>query len=184
MNKQHIPHSIFVIFVVLFSTLAYSFNFETVSEKAKKIAEKPYQSHANEGMKELRQLDYDAYRDIRFRQDKAYWRDARLPFELAFFHMGKHFNVPVQINEINENKVTEIKYDTQVFDFVKNNIDATKLKDLGFADFRFHYPMNTPKYKDELIVFLGASYFRAIGKNQAYGLSSRGLTIDTAVNKG
>lgn len=184
MNPQRIPYLFFVIFVILFSIKTHAFSFENVSEKARRLADKSYQSRSNEGMKELSQLDYDAYRDIRFRQDRAYWRNAKLPFELAFFHMGRHFNTPVHINEVNENKVTEIKYDPQSFDFGKNKVEAAKLKGLGFAGFRVHYPMNSPKYKDELIVFLGASYFRAIGKNQVYGLSARGLAIDTAVSKG
>jgi glucans biosynthesis protein len=44
--------------------------------------------------------------------------------------------------------------------------------------------MNTPKYKDEVVVFQGASYFRAVGKGQVYGLSARGLAIDTALPSG
>ena len=31
-----------------------------------------------------------------------------------------------------------------------------------------HYPLNTPEYKDEVLVFLGASYFRAVGKEGQY----------------
>ncbi len=179
-----IKNLLLISFVILFSTSAKSFTFENVSQKAKRLAEKNYQSRTNESIKELNQLDYDAYRDIRFRQDKAYWRDAKLPFELAFFHMGRYFNTPVLINEVNENRVSEIKYDPLSFDFGKNKIDSAKLKGLGFAGFRVHYPLNTPEYKDELIVFLGASYFRALGKNQVYGLSGRGLAINTATSKG
>ena len=55
---------------------------------------------------------------------------------------------------------------------------------MGFAGFRVHYPINTTKYKDEVVAFLGASYFRAVGKGQFYGLSARGLAIDTALSSG
>jgi glucans biosynthesis protein len=47
-----------------------------------------------------------------------------------------------------------------------------------------HYPINTPKYKDEVLLFLGASYFRALGKGQRYGLSARGLAVNTALISG
>ena len=47
-----------------------------------------------------------------------------------------------------------------------------------------HFPLNKPKYKDEVLVFLGASYFRALGKDQRYGLSARGLAVDTALASG
>lgn len=54
----------------------------------------------------------------------------------------------------------------------------------GFAGFRTHYAVNNPQYKDELIVFLGASYFRALGAGQHYGLSARALAIDTVGGNG
>ena len=55
---------------------------------------------------------------------------------------------------------------------------------MGFAGFRVHFPVNTPAYKDEVLVFLGASYFRGLGQGQRFGLSARGLAIDTAENSG
>ena len=50
----------------------------------------------------------------------------------------------------------------------------------GFSGFRVHGPINRPDYFDEYVVFQGASYFRAVGRGQVYGLSARGLAIDTA----
>ena len=44
---------------------------------------------------------------------------------------------------------------------------------LGAAGFRVHAAINTPAYLDEFLVFLGATYFRAVGKGQNYGLSAR-----------
>ena len=62
---------------------------------------------------------------------------------------------------------------------------APDVKDnLGFAGFRIHGPINRPDYFDEIGVFLGASYFRAVAKGQTYGLSARGLSLNTADPKG
>ncbi len=47
-----------------------------------------------------------------------------------------------------------------------------------------HYHLNGPEYKDELIVFLGASYFRALAAGTRYGLSARGLAVDTVGGQG
>ncbi|NDG87798.1 MAG: glucan biosynthesis protein G, partial [Gammaproteobacteria bacterium] len=47
----------------------------------------------------------------------------------------------------------------------------------------FHYPLKRDETFDEIAVFLGASYFRAVGLGQAYGLSARGLAIDTGLPK-
>ena len=55
---------------------------------------------------------------------------------------------------------------------------------VGFSGLRLRYPLNQPGLLDEFCVFQGASYFRAIGKGQVYGLSARGLAIDTAQPKG
>ena len=49
---------------------------------------------------------------------------------------------------------------------------------LGFAGFRITHPLNTPGHFDEVATFLGASYFRALGKGHAYGLSARGLALE------
>ena len=45
-----------------------------------------------------------------------------------------------------------------------NDLKGYLPQDYGFGGFRIHYPLNTPKYADELVAFLGASYFRALGK--------------------
>ena len=74
------------------------------------------------------------------------------------------------------------------FNYGKNKIDRSQLGKLGFAGFRVHFPLNVvpsaPGYKDELVSFLGASYFRALGQGQRYGASARGLAIDTAERSG
>ena len=56
--------------------------------------------------------------------------------------------------------------------------------DLHYAGFRLRYPINSKDYIDEFCVFQGASYFRAIGKGHLYGLSARGLAIDTGQPNG
>lgn len=165
-------------------TGAFAFGFDDVAAKAKELAAAGYQPPPKNLPKVLKSLNYDQYRDIRFKRDKSYWGTTKSPFELAFFHQGLFFESPVKINEINGKQVHEIKFDPANFDYGKNEIDPKELAGVGFAGFRVHYPMNTPKYKDEVIVFLGASYFRAVGKGQLYGLSSRGLAVDTALSSG
>ena len=44
--------------------------------------------------------------------------------------------------------------------------------------------LNRPDYFDEFVVFQGASYFRAVAKGQGYGLSARGLALNTAAPNG
>jgi glucans biosynthesis protein len=164
--------------------VALAFSFGDVATLAKQLADKPYKAEEPQLPQELADLGYDKYRDIRFKSDHAWWRKDKLPFELQFFHEGLYYNLPVKINEIEGGKVREIRFDPKDFDYGANQLDTKKLTGLGFAGFRVHYAVNTPKYKDEVLLFLGGSYFRALGKNQHYGLSARGLAIDTGLISG
>src|SRR5262249_32761583 len=133
---------------------------------------------------ELLALTYDQYRDIRFRPDHALWRAQRLPFEAMFFHLGKFQTEPVRINEITPEGVRHVAYTSADFDYGKNTLAPDGWGDLGFAGWRAHYALNTAAYKDELVVFLGGSYFRALAAGLRYGLSARGLAIDTVGGRG
>ncbi len=163
---------------------AHAFGFGDVSRRAQALAERAYAKPAGELPKELQQLKYEDYKDIRFRPGRAYWRGEGLPFELAFFHEGMYFDRPVRIDEIDADGVREIKYRADDFDFGANKVDPKSWHGLGFAGFRVHYAVNDRRYKDEVLAFLGASYFRALGRGQVYGLSARGLAIDTAAATG
>lgn len=172
------------LFWLLQGAVAQAFEFSDVAAEAKELAAKPYRKPAKNLPRALENLNYDQYRDIRFKTDKGPWSNARLPFELAFFHQGKGFDSPVAIHEIVNRQPREIRFDTELFDYGKNQVNPKELSGAGFAGFRVHYPINTQKYKDEVLVFLGASYFRAVGQDQRYGLSARGLAVDTALNSG
>ncbi len=175
-----------VAFLALFLAQdAHAFGFADVAQRAKTLAATPFKKPEGHVLpKELQGLTYDSYRDIRYKPIDAWWRGSKLPFELEFFHRGFYFDQPVTINEVLGGRVREIKYSPDLFDFGTNKVDRQKLQGLGFAGFRVHYPVNTPKHKDEVLVFLGASYFRAIGKGQVYGLSARALAVDTALISG
>ena len=165
--------------------VSQALDFEAVAVRARDLAASPYKPPSAQLPPELRDLDYDAYRDIRFRPDRALWRAEKLPFELMFFHPGRSFQEPVRINTVDAGGVARrVEFDPAQFDYGRNKLDPQKLRNLGFAGFRVHYALNKPGYKDEVLVFLGASYFRAVGQGQVYGLSARGAAVDTAAPQG
>ena len=175
----------FVLPVCAGSALAaQEFDLEAVATLAKSIAAKPYVASVDRLPPELRDLEYDALRDIRFKPQDALWRNDKLPFELMFLHLGRGVRDPVAINVIEPGGVRKVPFETDMFDYGRNHFDLQKFRDLGFAGFRVHFAINTPAYKDEVLAFLGASYFRALGKGQIYGLSARGLAVDTAETGG
>lgn len=159
---------------------ARAFDFDEVAQRARTLASAPYKAPEDRLPRELRDIDYDAYRDIRFRPERSWWRADKLPFELQFFHTGRWFRESVRIHEVTGGQARPIPFEPALFDYGRNRIDPRVLREAGFAGFRVHYPINTPQYKDEVLVFLGASYLRAVGKGQVYGLSARALAVDTA----
>ena len=159
------------------------FNFADVRRRAEVLATQTYQTPSGNLPDFLKNLDYDQYRDIRFRADKSLWRDAGLPFEIQFAPMGFLFNRQVTINVIEDGGGKLVEYTNDLFDYGANKVPDNLPKDLGFAGFKVLYPLHTDSKYDEVAVFLGASYFRAIGQNQSYGLSARGLGIDTGLPK-
>jgi glucans biosynthesis protein len=159
---------------------AQAFGLDEVAARAARLAETPYQKPGAPLPRALKALDYDQFRDIRFRPERAMWRGTKLPFELMFFHRGFFYEQPVRIHEITAEGVQEVAFDSDAFDYGRNRLDRNELRGLGFAGFRVHFPVNTPTYRDEVLVFLGASYFRGLGRGQRFGLSARALAIDTA----
>jgi glucans biosynthesis protein len=169
---------------VLIASDAHGFSLDDVSRRAEKLAASAYQKPGATLPKALKALSYDDYRDIRYRPDRALWRNTKLPFEIMFFHRGYFYEEPVVIHEITAEGVRDIQFDPDAFDYGRNKLDREELRGLGFAGFRVHFPVNTPTYKDEVLAFLGASYFRGLGRGQRFGLSARALAIDTAESSG
>jgi glucans biosynthesis protein len=158
------------------------FEAASVRALARELAQKPYKPPENKLPDVLKDLTYDRYRMIRFRPDQAMWRNEGLPFQLQFFHRGFYYSNRVDIFEVKEGAATPIIYTPEMFTF--GDQPVPDVKNLGFAGFRIHGPINRPDYFDEIGVFLGASYFRAVSKGLSYGLSARGLSLNTADPKG
>jgi periplasmic glucans biosynthesis protein len=163
------------------ATPTAAFSFDTVADQARRQAQQPWQAPADTLPAELAALGYDALRDIRFRPERALWRAQGLPFEVQFFHRGGGLRQAVQLNEVVNGRARALTYRGADWDVGGNRFaqGPSSWGDLGYAGFRVHTALNSPAYKDELVVFLGASYFRALGQGQQYGLSARGLALDT-----
>ncbi len=169
---------------LLATTQAQAFSLDDVAAKAKRLGERPFAAPASNLPSELSELQFADYQKITPRPDQFLWRELDTPFQLGFYHQGMHFDTPVKINEVTASSVKEIEYDPRRFDFGDLKFDRQVTRNLGYAGFRVLYPLNRQDKQDEIMSMLGASYFRVIGKGQVYGLSARGLAIDTALPSG
>src|SRR5688572_1515737 len=126
---------------------------------------------------DLKDLRYDAYRSIRFRPEKSLWRSDDGEFEAQFFHPGFYYQEALTLFEVTKAGPREIPFSTDWFSYDRVPMPPAGAQ-LTFTGFRLHTALNQADYKDELVVFQGASYFRPLGRGTVYGLSARGLAVD------
>jgi periplasmic glucans biosynthesis protein len=159
------------------------FNYDWLKNQARRLACRGYEAPNRVLPNILTQLDYDDYQAIRFSADRALWIREGLAFRVEFFHRGPLFKEPVRMHEIVDGQASAILYHPAMFDFHRTRVDAGVLsRDLGFAGFRVHFH---PDWRADIAAFLGASYFRAVGSDyRQYGISARGLAIDTGLDNG
>jgi len=163
---------------------ATPFSDDFVKNLARDMAAKPFQQETIALPKGLDALTYDQYRDIRFNPDKSIWKGEAHNFSFDVFHSGFYFTSPVDIHVIEDDQQAKLKYVPDLFTFGPLVQKPDGLTDLHYSGFRLRYPLNSKEYFDEFAVFQGASYFRAVGKGLLYGLSARGLAIDTGQPSG
>ncbi|MES2673943.1 MAG: glucan biosynthesis protein G [Pseudomonadota bacterium] len=159
--------------------------FDAVTSRAKLLSRSEYKAIVTHIPEALAKMDYDQYRSIRFRSDAAIWHNES-PFEIQLFHAGFLYKEPVVLHMATNGEDSTVQFKQEFFNYDGKAAPLAGIapKDIGFAGFRIHYPLNNNQYKDEFAVFQGSSYFRIVGPGQAYGLSARGLAIDTAEPKG
>ncbi|WP_163269251.1 glucan biosynthesis protein [Chelativorans alearense] len=164
---------------------AVPFSFDMLSEAMEARAAEPYQAPNADLPKIIADLTYDQHRAIRYRPERAVWK-GEAPFELQAFHMGWLFKEPVNLHVVEGGAARPLVFSGDDFEY-RPPLEADRFKDIsmpGVAGFRLHHPLNDPEIMDELVTFLGASYFRALGRGNLYGLSARGIAVDTATATG
>jgi len=155
---------------------ARPFSDQALDALARDLAGRPFRARPSPWTGTLATLDFDALEAIRFRPEAALWPgDARIG-AVEFFHLGKYARTPVTLHEVEGGMAREVLYARSLFDIPQGNPARRLPGDLGFAGFRV---MN-PGASGDWIAYLGASYFRAADPFNQYGLSARGLAIDTA----
>ena len=128
-------------------------------------------------------LTYDDYQKIQFRPDRARWQEAGALFRVQAFHLGWLYKEPVRIYAVEDGTAREMVFTVEDFDY-RGALAGRVPKDEklpGVAGFRLNTPLNRADTFDELVAFLGASYFRALGRGNVYGLSARGLALNTGM---
>ncbi len=157
-----------------------AFTTNTVIEAARSAAAKPWAPKNLDGSPALQQLTYDQYRDIRVNADEGIWRNERVPFRVEILPAGFIFKIPVKVSVVENRIARSVPGAPGMFSLGPLVAKQLANQSLPLSGFRMRTRLNSRSVWDEFLVFQGASYFRAIDKGGAYGLSARGLAIRTA----
>lgn len=160
----------------------FSFDILTEKMRIRSMGEDPVAPPLSDF---LASLDYDKYNLIQFWPKRARWSEEGSSWRVLPFHMGWLFKEPVRVQEVVDGRATEMTFTTADFEY-RGELKAEVPADFalpGVAGFKLNHPVNRPDLFDEVISFVGASYFRVLGQGNAYGLSSRGLAINTGLSR-
>ncbi len=159
---------------------AYPFSYDTLLAEAKRLAALPYAPQRDSLPAALDKLSPDQYRSIRFNPEAGLWRADKLPFRLELLRANRgNQAVAVRVSTVDKGQAQDIIATPAMFDMAQTVPQLGRLS-LPLSGFRLRSQINERKVWDEFLVFQGASYFRAVAKHLLYGLSARGLAIDTA----
>lgn len=129
-------------------------------------------------------LDYDSHRGIRPRPGAGGDLPLGPALRADLLPPGFLLADRVRVLLARDGALQEVPFDAGLFSFDPRYFEAPQLApdaaaEMGFAGLRLRAPLNRPGVFDDLAVFQGASYFRALAAGSAYGLSARGLALGT-----
>ena len=157
----------------------YPFSFDTLLEDAKRRAAAPYTPPRNTVPSALDKLSPEQYRSMHFNPDAGIWRAENLPFRLELLRAAPNLPTVTDLDRRGRDRQGCGGLAGDVPDDRDPARPSSPKYRCRCPGFRVRSRINSNKVWDEFLVFQGASYFRAVAKNLLYGLSARGLAIDT-----
>lgn len=158
------------------------FDAGTVAARARALAALPYTPPPPVSA-DWQGLSYDQFRGIWFDGRYTLFRDRPGAVQAELLVAGTYFAHKIALNAVEGGMAQPIRFSLDAFgrtaEFPDLPADGT-----GYAGFRLLGEMEVEGRFQEYTVFQGASYFRAIARGQAYGLSARGLALNTGGRNG
>lgn len=163
-------------------------DFQSLADQARQRATEPYVAADRTLPDALAKLDYDGYRKVVYLPEALIWEDRNdLDYRLRLYHRGGIFPEKVPIYILDGDEASEVPYEVNRYAWgtgVEQPLPGETGPDFGYAGVLILSAMNVDRPVDELVSFLGASYFRALSPGQHYGLSARGIAVDTNLPSG
>jgi len=158
-------------------------DFATLEKLAAQLALKPYVAPSQQLDPFYEGLKYDGHRKIRFLRDKALFGGLGDTYRVEFFHPGWMFKKPVVFHNIHDLKTDAVPFDRSHFEYSDLQVPENAVNPAGYAGFRVLAPDKLIGKPFEFMVFMGASYYRAVTTELGYGISARGVAVNTIGGK-
>ncbi|KGD83624.1 glucans biosynthesis protein [Pantoea sp. PNA 14-12] len=157
-----------------------TFNFQTLIARAKALAAKPYEKPTEFDPSLLSNITYDAYMKTVYKPEYALFKNAGR-FPVTFFMVNGLHRMPVKMHVVENNAAREIIQNIDYFTTTDKSVRLPALEGNVFSGFRVLASQDALKTnpQNDWISFMGASYFRAIGELGQFGLSARGIALNT-----
>ncbi|HLZ96712.1 MAG TPA: glucan biosynthesis protein [Steroidobacteraceae bacterium] len=163
----------------------YPFSFEMLLGDAKRLAQKPYSPQKSTLPAGLDKLSPEQYRSIHFNSDAGIWRNDPVPFRIELLRAAYNLqSVAVSVSTVDNGMAQDLTATPAMFQMNPPLPQLANKLSLPLSGFRVRTQINSSNVWDEFLVFQGASYFRAVAQHLLYGLSARGLAINTAEPSG
>lgn len=160
------------------------FSEDWLLNQAEALANQSFEPPVLDLPSELTELDEQKYRAIQFKPELGIWKDEPVNFELQFFHAGFQYKFPVDVNLIEGDRVRPFPYTTALFNYAQPLAPPPPDSQGGFSGLRVHTPVHRQDAKDAFLIFQGASFFRALAAGQVFGITARGISVNTAQSAG
>ena len=155
------------------------FDYAKLKGQARQLSTAAYKPRPDALPPAIAALNWDRWQSIRFRNEESLWADDHLRYQVRFFHLGFTIKKPVRMYLIENGQVQELGFDRNMFDYSSSGLKPADVPEtLGFAGFRLNF--HTDWIRD-MAAFQGASYFRAVDGDMQYGMSQRGLAVNTGM---
>lgn len=157
-------------------------SYADLERYAAQKAEQPFQPSADLP-ESISNLDYDLFRLIHYQHDHGVWWNQDKPFWFEAFHRGFVHKDQVKIHILNAQGEKEFPFDPSHFEYRGVLKDLKVPADTGYAGVKLAGYFPGSDDPQEMLTFLGASYFRARTEDSVYGASTRGLAVNVGMNQ-
>lgn len=157
------------------------FSFERLVVQAKEMSLRPFEPRPT-APQWLADLSPQQHAGMKYRPEAAIALGASA-YSVQPIHLGSYHRAPVRLHLVEGGNAREILYNPAMFDLGGVQAPEPLPPETGFAGFRIHHLFAAGEAPRELLTFLGASYFRAVGRDARFGISARGLALETGLGK-